>query len=374
MTRLLLAYYGDDFTGSADVMEVMQWSGLRTVLFLDPPTAEQLEQFDDLRAFGVAGWSRTMSPAEMDTELKPTLQCLRDSGAEIVHYKTCSTFDSSPEIGSIGKAIELGRDVMGASLVPIVIGAPNLARFQVFGNLFARSGLDTEPFRLDRHPAMQQHPITPMAEADLRVHLSQQTSLKVGLCDVLKLNSASPTIELDDSIRKCDALLFDVLYPEHLPIIGAAIDELGDRNSPRFVVGSSGIEYALTEHWAQSGQLSHLLSHSPSRPTFGATGQVVIITGSCSPVNDRQITWAEQNGFETLALCPAKLIDPAISDLEIAQSVGGALDRLRAGANVILHSSRGPDDARVAATLNVYRTMGFERFRREAQERTDAGA
>jgi uncharacterized protein YgbK (DUF1537 family) len=37
---LLLAYYGDDFTGSTDAMEVLQWAGLRTVLFLEPPSAE----------------------------------------------------------------------------------------------------------------------------------------------------------------------------------------------------------------------------------------------------------------------------------------------------------------------------------------------
>ena len=64
----LLAYYGDDFTGSTDVMEALQWAGLRAVLFLDPPGPERLAKFDGLKAFGVAGWSRTMSPAEMNRE------------------------------------------------------------------------------------------------------------------------------------------------------------------------------------------------------------------------------------------------------------------------------------------------------------------
>ena len=101
-----------------------------------------------------------MSPAEMELELKPILEKLRNTGAKIVHYKTCSTFDSSPEIGSIGKATEIGRMVFGQTTVPMVIGAPHLGRYQIFGNLFARSGLDTEPFRLDRHPTMTHHPIT----------------------------------------------------------------------------------------------------------------------------------------------------------------------------------------------------------------------
>ena len=66
-STLLLAFYGDDFTGSTDAMEALQWAGIRTLLFLHPPTAADLARFPDLRAFGVAGWSRSMSPVEMDT-------------------------------------------------------------------------------------------------------------------------------------------------------------------------------------------------------------------------------------------------------------------------------------------------------------------
>ena len=33
----LIAWYGDDFTGSASVMEVLEFGGLPSVLFLQPP-------------------------------------------------------------------------------------------------------------------------------------------------------------------------------------------------------------------------------------------------------------------------------------------------------------------------------------------------
>ena len=82
-----------------------------------------------------------------------------------------------------------------------MIGAPNLGRYQIFGNLFARSGLDTEPFRLDRHPTMRQHPITPMAEADVRQHLALQTNVNVGLVDVLRLNAERTDFE---DLRRMD--------------------------------------------------------------------------------------------------------------------------------------------------------------------------
>ena len=44
---LVLAYYGDDFTGSTDVMEVLTWAGLPGVLFLQSPTEAQLARFPD---------------------------------------------------------------------------------------------------------------------------------------------------------------------------------------------------------------------------------------------------------------------------------------------------------------------------------------
>ncbi len=358
MTRPLIAYYGDDFTGSADVMEVLQWAGLRTVLFLDPPSSQELDRFNNLRAFGVAGWSRTMSPTEMESELRPALIGLRDSGAPIVHYKTCSTFDSSPQIGSIGKALEIGREVFGGGVIPIVIAVPNLGRYQAFGNLFARSGLDTPPFRLDRHPTMRQHPITPMSESDIRVHLASQTDLRVGLVDVLRFNESNHMPSLD-----CDALIFDAVYPEHMPKIGEMIQALIDaKHHSCFALGSSGVEYALSAFWTDSGTIHSLQSHPSGHPAFSEAEQLVVLTGSCSPVNARQIDWAEQNGFHTIPINTAQLVDPNTDQQQVNTCIEHALERLGKGANVILHSSRGPDDQRVAETLKAFQRLGMNDF------------
>jgi len=121
-SNLLLAFYGDDFTGSTDAMEALAVSGLRTVLFLSPPAPEFLrEKFPDLRCIGVAGTSRAMSPAEMDARLEPVLRELWSLDAPLTHYKVCSTFDSAPELGSIGhvadmvrRALSTGPDDIGA--------------------------------------------------------------------------------------------------------------------------------------------------------------------------------------------------------------------------------------------------------------------
>jgi 3-oxoisoapionate kinase len=117
---LRLAFYGDDFTGSTDALEVLAFAGLNCALFLKAPTPTMLERFgtlDAIDAIGVAGDSRAMTPAEMDAALPAPLQALARL-APIVHYKVCSTFDSAPAIGSIGRVIEIARRELGAAAVP----------------------------------------------------------------------------------------------------------------------------------------------------------------------------------------------------------------------------------------------------------------
>src|ERR1700742_2107437 len=97
--ELLLAFYGDDFTGSTDALEFLSRAGIRTMLFIAPPSPQQLEVYKGLQAIGVAGMTRSMSPEEMESTLKPAFSSLRDLGARHVHYKVCSTFDSSPQTG-----------------------------------------------------------------------------------------------------------------------------------------------------------------------------------------------------------------------------------------------------------------------------------
>ena len=124
--RLRLAFYGDDLTGSTDALEVLAFAGLRCALFLKPPTREQLAALGGFDAIGVAGDSRAMTPAEMDSALPPVFEALSALNAPIIHYKVCSTFDSAPGIGSIGRVMELARASFGPRTIPIVAGTPAL--------------------------------------------------------------------------------------------------------------------------------------------------------------------------------------------------------------------------------------------------------
>jgi len=96
-----LAYYGDDFTGSTDVLESLALAGADVELFVAGP---QRAPFLARRVIGLAGMSRTFSPAEMEATLPAAFSALAAATPRFLHYKVCSTFDSSPSLGSIGRA------------------------------------------------------------------------------------------------------------------------------------------------------------------------------------------------------------------------------------------------------------------------------
>jgi uncharacterized protein YgbK (DUF1537 family) len=128
----------------------------------------------------------------MDAHLPQIFRALQVLQPSLCHYKVCSTFDSSPRVGSIGRALEIGQEIFASPYVPLVVGAPALRRYCVFGNLFAT--VNGETHRLDRHPTMSRHPVTPMAESDLRVHLAAQTSKRIGSSAPVPIRLASSFI------------------------------------------------------------------------------------------------------------------------------------------------------------------------------------
>jgi len=68
----------------------------------------------------------------MEHELLSAFKALKKLGAPHVHYKVCSTFDSSPHIGSIGKAADVGGTVFNAPFIPLLVAAPALGRYLRF--------------------------------------------------------------------------------------------------------------------------------------------------------------------------------------------------------------------------------------------------
>lgn len=358
--HLRVVFYGDDFTGSADALEALTLGGVRTALFLEPPDAGQLQgRFADLRAVGVASTARSMTPAQMDEVLPAAFQKLRQLGAPLFHYKVCSTFDSAPEIGSIGRALDIGQSIFQSPFVPLVVGVPALRRYVLFGNLFATVGAET--FRIDRHPTMSRHPVTPMREGDLRLHLAAQTDQRIALLDILQLSGAPA--ELDASWQKLldtkpDVVLFDALERASLVATGRLIWQECQRQ-PLFAVGSSGLGYALTWHWQQTS----VIQEPPQLPSPAAVAQLIIVSGSCSPVTGQQIERAAQTGCVTIRLDAIKLINAETMAAEQERVIAQALQVLATQASVLLYSALGPDDESIKQTADWMSARGLNPLR-----------
>lgn len=332
LPELLISYYGDDLTGSTDVMEALELGGVPTVLFTALPDEALLRRFAHCRAIGLAGTSRSQTPAWMDEHLAPAFTWLKSLGAALCHYKVCSTFDSSPGIGNIGRAIEIGRRVFAQASMPVLVGAPQLKRYTAFGNLFA--GFRGETFRIDRHPVMSRHPVTPMHEADLLRHLSAQTALRSGLVDIAQLAMPSRSGIVDRVCADTEMFLLDVDSAETQRLAGAEIWRL--REACRFVAGSSGVEYALLAAWQAAGI-------APARQgsfSAGAADRIAVVSGSVSPTTERQIRHAIANGFTGVPLDPVALISES-AEKAAADALADGNEALAQGRSVILYTALG---------------------------------
>jgi 3-oxoisoapionate kinase len=356
---LLLAYYGDDFTGSTDAMEAFTAAGVPTVLWLQPPAPDLLQQLGGVRCVGLAGTARARSPQWMDRELPAAFGSLARLGAPILQYKVCSTFDSSPAVGSIGRALDLGVACMRGRWSPMVVGAPRLQRYQLFGNLFAAAG--GVGHRLDRHPTMSHHPVTPMAEADLRRHLAAQTARRVELVDMVQLRAGQGVARVA-ALRGDDVpvVLIDVLDDETLAEAGRLVWE--QRGEGVFSASSSGLQYALAAHWRARGWLPA----QPSLPQAGPVDAVAVVSGSCSPVTAAQIGWARAQGFAVDRLQLAPLLCGQ-GEAEIERAVAAAARALAQGRSPLVHTAEGPEDpavtgfAALAAAAGLARPQAAER-------------
>jgi uncharacterized protein YgbK (DUF1537 family) len=338
----LLTFYGDDFTGSSAVMEVTAFAGMPTVLFLNPPTPEQLAQFPDRRVIGIAGIARSQSPEWMDRNLPPVFELLRSLGAPITHYKVCSTFDSAPHVGSIGRAIDLGAPILGGAWEPVVVGDPGMGRYQAFGCLFAV--VNGVGYPLDEHPVMARHPITPMDDANIGRHLAKQTSKTIGMIDFVAMKNGEADARLAGALSTGTEIVFlDVLDRETFAEAGRLIWE--NRGERLFGIGSQGFEAALVAYWRSAGLIPAEPEVFWASPAF----RIACVSGSVSPVTAAQIAFAVEHGFAPIPIDARQAIDPSTWERECERAVEQSLAALSEGHDPLVYTAAGPDDPAVQA-------------------------
>jgi uncharacterized protein YgbK (DUF1537 family) len=229
--------------------------------------------------------------------------------------------------------MELGRDVFRSGTVPVVVGAPHLGRAVIFGNLFAEA--DGVWYRIDRHPTMRQHPVTPMTEADLRLHLARQTKLPMALVDLTAFQSHTAQKHWQNEIdARAGAAVFDGFSDAMLEETARILWESAAERAV-FAVGSSGLTHGLLHHWRSIGLVdsTELIGPAQTLEPASPVDRLLVLSGSCSPVTARQIRRAKQMGFAALRLEGAG---------PWSATAAKAHQALQSGRSVVLFTALGP--------------------------------
>ena len=172
MRKIHIGCIADDFTGASDLANNLVHAGMRVVQTIGVPTAPLSAHVD---AVVVALKSRTIAPQDAVAQSLAALAWLQAQGASQIYFKYCSTFDSTAH-GNIGPVTEALMDALGTDFTIATPAFPDNKRTVFKGHLFAGDTLLNES-------GMQNHPLTPMTDANLVRVLQAQTQRVVGLVD-----------------------------------------------------------------------------------------------------------------------------------------------------------------------------------------------
>jgi uncharacterized protein YgbK (DUF1537 family) len=295
-------FVADDFTGASDTLATLARGGMRARLFRDLPEPRELTGLD---AWGIATHARSLGRAEMIRLAARIGEGLAHLAPDFLHLKICSTFDSGPDIGNVALLAHGLADALGIADIAVIGGQPSLGRHAIFGTLFAR-GPDRQIHRLDRHPVMAIHPVTPMHEADLIRHLANLGLNGIEHVGRGKAGRGFP--RLYDAVDQAD--------------IDAAGQDLLASGKRLLVMGASSV----AEAW---------LASQPSRPArspepVATAGPILTFVGSRSSLTTSQV--AEVRDMPCLPINPAELVGDAAST---EANVTWAQTHLSRGQNVI---------------------------------------
>lgn len=344
---MLAGFYGDDFTGSTDALGQFSRWGLSSILLLETPDAATLRAHAaKYEVVGVAGIARSLASANIAAEIRPVLECFAALDCKLFQYKICSTFDSSPAIGSFGPPIELGRELFGGPPFAIVPAQPDFGRYTLFGNHFANFAGTT--YRLDRHPTMSRHPSTPIDEADLRAHLAAQSEVATALFPLTALRSPQRRAAFDRLLaEEPAAIVFDVLDNDDLAALARLLQETfaGRR---LYALGSGGLSYGFGATWSEGRTL-------PALPRIEAIEKLLVVSGSASPQTAAQIEWAMANGWAGVRIEPASVFTTdtqrrTAAIARLSEELSHAFRGAKRGA--VLYSALGPQDVQTGFALD----------------------
>lgn len=329
----MLGCIADDFTGATDLANMLVRGGMRTVQTIGIPEEIPAVAAD---ALVIALKSRTIPAADAVAQSLAALRWLQQQGCTQFFFKYCSTFDSTAA-GNIGQVTEALLHELGADFTIACPAFPENGRTIYRGYLFVADGLLNES-------GMENHPLTPMTDANLVRVLQTQTKAKVGLLryDTVALGTTAITERI--AALRADGVsmaIADAVSDRDLHVLGEACAEL------KLITGGSGIALGLPENFRRAGLL-HAVTEAAHLPKV--EGLSAVLAGSASKATNAQVAaWKTSR--------PAFRIDPlALADgVDVVAQALAFADQHINTAPVLIYATATPDEVKA-----VQQKLGVE--------------
>ena len=322
----LLGCIADDFTGATDLASMLVRNGMRTVQLIGVPGADT--PVPEADAIVVALKSRTTPAAQAVADSRAALAWLRRAACRQFFFKYCSTFDST-ERGNIGPVADALIADLGCGFALACPAFPTNRRTVYQGYLFA-GGVPLN------ESGMENHPLTPMTDANLVRVLGRQTDGTVGLVAFETVEQGAEAIRRAMTALKEQGrryAIVDAITDAHLRAIGAAA------SSHALITGGSGVAIGLPENFRRAGLLATLADPGALPPV---DGHAAVLAGSCSRATLLQVATVRDK-IPTLELDPLATPDAGALAAQARAWLAGKL-----GATPVLIAASAPPD-KVAA-------------------------
>ena len=320
---MLIGVIADDFTGASDIANTLARGagpagGLRTAQYPGIPAAPA---DPGIEAGVVSLKSRSAPPARAVADSLEALAWLRAQGCRQIVFKYCSTFDSTPE-GNIGPVADALAEELGASGVVVCPAFPATGRTVYQGHLFVGGALLSES-------GMQDHPLNPMTDPDLRRWLGRQTDSAVGHLPLETVSQGAAAIGRAVEAAGERFLVADAVADADLLELGAALD-----GAP-LVTGGSGIALGLPRNFIHGrGKAEAPAGQGP------VAGPGAVLAGSCSNATRGQVDRHAED-HPHLAIDVAGVMDGSVT---VDTLLGFYEDN--AGREPLAYSSGAPEQVR----------------------------
>jgi len=318
---LLLGCIADDFTGATDLANTLVKGGMTAVQVIGVPTGP-LPEAD---AVIIALKSRTAPVGEALAQSLVACDALLAAGAKQIFWKYCSTFDSTDQ-GNIGPVADALLKRLGSGFALACPAFPTNGRTIYLGHLFVGNALLNES-------GMENHPLTPMTDANLVRVLGRQTDGAVGLVPFTTVEQGAAAtrqamMRLAEQGRRY--AIVDAVTDQHLLAIGEAAAQHA------LITGGSGVAMGLPENFRRAGLLP-ARGDAASLPPM--QGMAAVVAGSCSRATLGQIGLARDH-------VPVLELD-ALATPDAAALTAQALDwvegKLAADRPVVIAASAPPE-------------------------------